>query len=456
MLRKKIIEKGSQAWSLGGFRQGGLDQVGRLAACHDSRSRVTGISHQNSSGTVLSSESYSYDPASNLSAKTLDSVTTSFGYDNANQLLPESRTGYSASYSYDANGNRTSQTLNGTTFTHSVDNGDKLNSISSGGSTVKSYSYDAAGRTTGVTTSAGTTSLSYDYESRVVGISYPSTATNSFSYNGFDARVGKTDSAGTWTYKRDGTDPTSSVLSDGFAAYTPAVSRHTSSSTTFEGGDIQGTNRVETNSSQSVSATRTYDAFGNLESTTGTPAGPFGYVGQEGYQEDSDSGLKLLGERYYDPSTGRFLTRDPIGEGENWYTYCASNPMASSDASGLDPAHRGTRNGKKGKDRHEEGEGRKEREQRQAEQRRIESQRKARNRKKNYQKETDTLVNGFNPLYNPFPIADPSPVRSPSWGINWDGLASYGLAAAAGVVILAANPELWPVAAAATAYAATR
>ena len=29
-------------------------------------------------------------------------------------------------------------------------------------------------------------------------------------------------------------------------------------------------------------------------------AGPFGFAGGYGYQEDADSGLKLLGHRYYD------------------------------------------------------------------------------------------------------------------------------------------------------------
>ena len=37
------------------------------------------------------------------------SVTTTYGYDNANQLTGESRPGYSAGYSYDGNGNRTSR-----------------------------------------------------------------------------------------------------------------------------------------------------------------------------------------------------------------------------------------------------------------------------------------------------------------------------------------------------------
>jgi len=69
-------------------------------------------------------------------------------------------------------------------------------------------------------------------------------------------------------------------------------------------------------------------------STTGTWKGPFGYAGGFGYQEDS-SGLKLLGHRYYDPTTGRFLSRDPAKDGRNWYGYCANEPMSRVDPTGL-------------------------------------------------------------------------------------------------------------------------
>jgi RHS repeat-associated protein len=46
-------------------------------------------------------------------------------------------------------------------------------------------------------------------------------------------------------------------------------------------------------------------------------------------------GLQLLGHRYYDPSTGRFLTRNPIKDGRNWYGYCDSNPVSRVDHDGL-------------------------------------------------------------------------------------------------------------------------
>jgi RHS repeat-associated protein len=60
-----------------------------------------------------------------------------------------------------------------------------------------------------------------------------------------------------------------------------------------------------------VLSSHLFDAFGLWLNTA--PVGPFGYGGQWGYSTDSETGLLLLTNRYYDPGTGRFVTRDPIG-----------------------------------------------------------------------------------------------------------------------------------------------
>lgn len=52
-----------------------------------------------------------------------------------------------------------------------------------------------------------------------------------------------------------------------------------------------------------------------------------------GYEEDP-SGLKLLGHRWYDSASGRFLTRDPAQDGRNWYSYCGNNPLTRVDPQG--------------------------------------------------------------------------------------------------------------------------
>ena len=42
-----------------------------------------------------------------------------------------------------------------------------------------------------------------------------------------------------------------------------------------------------------------------------------------------------MGHRYYDPRTGRFISRDPIKDGNNWYAYCDNNPVHLTDPLGL-------------------------------------------------------------------------------------------------------------------------
>ena len=222
----------------------------------------------------------------------------------------------------------------GATQEYRTDDGDKLLSVKQGTATVKSYGYDAAGRTTSVVSSAGTTTLTYDFESRVKSISGPGVS-NSFTYNGLDTRVGKVDSSGTATYRRDGAEVTDDVLSDGGAVYTPGVSQRRAGATTYDLSDRLGSATRQTDAAKATTATRSYDAFGILLASTGTPKGPFGFAGGHGYQEEGDTGLKLLGHRVYDPSTGRFLTRDPAKDGRNWVAYCEGNPTAGVDANGF-------------------------------------------------------------------------------------------------------------------------
>ncbi len=155
-----------------------------------------------------------------------------------------------------------------------------------------------------------------------------------FAYNGFGARVSKTDSAGSTTYLRNGTSVVAPVVADSGATYTPGISERRGTESRFYHGDIK--NFVEqTNASGQIVSSQQYDAFGNPVSSTGTWSGPFAYGGRFGYQSDSDTSLSLLGHRYYDPTTGRFLSRDPIGDGRNWYSYCGNNPVAFADPSGL-------------------------------------------------------------------------------------------------------------------------
>jgi RHS repeat-associated protein len=82
----------------------------------------------------------------------------------------------------------------------------------------------------------------------------------------------------------------------------------------------------------------TFTAFGErVVGTQNSTSTRFGYVGSFGYQASGEYPFLHVGARYYDPASGRFLQRDPIGirGGVNVYAYVESIPTDFSDPSGL-------------------------------------------------------------------------------------------------------------------------
>ena len=76
-----------------------------------------------------------------------------------------------------------------------------------------------------------------------------------------------------------------------------------------------------------------YDAFGVELNKDANDTNLFRYCGEQ-YDNETDS--IYLRARYYSPSLGRFTTEDSAKDGDNWYSYCAGNPVNGWDPSGLD------------------------------------------------------------------------------------------------------------------------
>jgi RHS repeat-associated protein len=80
-----------------------------------------------------------------------------------------------------------------------------------------------------------------------------------------------------------------------------------------------------------------YDAFGKPLISASTVDNDFQYTGE---QVDDETGLIYLRARYYDPETGRFISRDPFAgfdtntQSLNRYTYVQNNPVLYADPSG--------------------------------------------------------------------------------------------------------------------------
>jgi RHS repeat-associated protein len=90
-------------------------------------------------------------------------------------------------------------------------------------------------------------------------------------------------------------------------------------------------------SAANLSAEYWYGPFGELIHASGemAQANPWRYATK---YFDTETGLYYFGHRYYDPLTGQWLNREPLGEDEslNLYAYCQSDPVNKVDRLGLD------------------------------------------------------------------------------------------------------------------------
>ena len=99
--------------------------------------------------------------------------------------------------------------------------------------------------------------------------------------------------------------------------------------------DHLGSVREMTDGSGTIQARYDYDPYGRTTLVSGTNLSDFQYAG---YYMHQTSGLYLTMFRAFDPNTGKWLSRDPLGEriGPNLYQYVGNNPVRYTDPLGLE------------------------------------------------------------------------------------------------------------------------
>ena len=171
--------------------------------------------------------------------------------------------------------------------------------------------------------------------------------TNAYSGDGLRAwkQTGTTTSTRTY-FLYDGDTPVMEETSTGafLAANTYGADGLVSSRRSGPGTicylyDERGNVSQRTSSTGAVTGSDLYDAYG-ARTGTAAQADPFGYGAQAGYYTDLETGLILCTHRFYDPSNGRWLTRDPMGYagGVNLYGYVGNDPVNKQDATGFIPS----------------------------------------------------------------------------------------------------------------------
>jgi RHS repeat-associated protein len=307
---------------------------------YDTLSRLLSVTHKKGTST-LDGATYTLDNAGNRMSRTpLPSGTaTNFTYDSIYELLT-AKQGKSTteSYTYDAVGNRL--TSSGTSYTNNSSN--ELTAV--GNNTT--YTYDNNGNTLTKVVSGhggGTTTYAWDFENRLTSITLPgSGGTVSFKYDPFGRRIYKSSSSGTSVFAYDGDNLVEETNSSGavVAGYSenltidePLVMLRTGV-TSFYQADGLGSVTSLSNGAGALAQTYTFDSFGKTTASSGSLTNPFRFTARD---FDTETNLQFSRARYYDPSTGRFLSEDPIGfnGGFNFYQYVGNSSTNLVDQLGL-------------------------------------------------------------------------------------------------------------------------
>jgi RHS repeat-associated protein len=255
-----------------------------------------------------------------------------YEYDPNSRLTKGGTTGYE----YDAANNPTK--LGSSVYTY-----DKANELETGPS-VK-YTYDEVGERTKTTpTSGAATTDGYNQAGNLISIERPKEGktagmTDTYTYDGNGLRVSQTISGTTSYLAWEMTESLPVILNDGTNSYiygpSGLLAEQISSAGTvsYLHHDQQGSTRLLTGSTGTVTGSTTFDAYGNKAGSTGTSTTPLGYDGQ---YTNSDTGLLYMRARVYDPTTAQFLTVDPaVSITRAPYNYAGDNPETYADPSGL-------------------------------------------------------------------------------------------------------------------------
>jgi RHS repeat-associated protein len=97
-------------------------------------------------------------------------------------------------------------------------------------------------------------------------------------------------------------------------------------------GDVVGTTGTD---GTLTAANGTADEYGTPRDTATIGQRRYGWLGTKQRAADTPGGLTLMGVRLYNPTTGRFLSTDPIAGGScNDYEYVCANPVNAFDLDG--------------------------------------------------------------------------------------------------------------------------
>ncbi len=335
------------------------------------------ITAEGVSGTTVPKLTYAYKEGkytTSLTEKLTESTgnSTVYSYDALDRLKTAVSEGTNPSlyeFKLDGAGNRTQQTVNPTGATggeatyYAYNTGNELECrqtvappcSKSSSTELSAYKYDEAGHETAITPKSDTSGTTFEFNaaSELSSLTPSGSGALALGYAGTgpDDLVG-VGSANTLQSSQLGLTREVSSAGTSYYARTPSgllVDQRTPSGNYNPLYDAQGDIIGLVNSSGKVERTFRYGPYGENIKSAGTQTVPYPFGFKSGYRMPGGNaghgnvanGLIHYGQRYYDPTTGRWTQQDPRShpgsttQGDR-FPFAGSDPINKSDPSGLE------------------------------------------------------------------------------------------------------------------------
>ncbi|MBS1509468.1 MAG: hypothetical protein JST86_01410 [Bacteroidetes bacterium] len=319
---------------------------------YDFANRLINIS---TAGGAIQNSNFAYNnEQQKTSINRLNDPTASeqFTYDNGGRLTDYKRGIIGGlpviqnTYGYDALGNRTTANLNGTNTTYTSNNLNQLLNSNNGTQNIN-FTYDNNGNLI----YDGQFYKSYDAEGRLLKDSSSPANVITYQYDAFNRRVTKSLNGNALHYTFSGLTPIEERDATGnsvinktiFAGFLKPVVNEKNNQQFFYHENEMNSVEAITNQQGRLLEKYQYDVYGKISMydslnnpLTGSLAG--NYFGFTGQVYDSATGRYHFFFREYNPETGLFNQRDPIGytDGMGMYQYVHNNPANGIDILGLE------------------------------------------------------------------------------------------------------------------------